>query len=75
MAFEFRYISLRRSIYTVIGLYSLMKMEVLGYMSKMSDDLLIESYLTAKQLKLSPEFLELLESEIARRSLSIQNVS
>ena len=75
MVFEFRYISLRRSTYTGIGLYSLMKMEVLGNMSKMSDDLLIESYLTAKKLKLSPEFLELLESEIARRSLSIQNVS
>jgi len=50
-----------------------MKMEVRGFMSKMSDDLLIESYLTAKQLDLNPEFLELLESEIARRSLSIQN--
>lgn len=42
-------------------------------MSKMSDDLLIESYLTAKKLKLNPDFLELLESEIARRCLSIQN--
>lgn len=44
-------------------------------MSKMSDDLLIESYLTAKKLELSPEFLELLESEISRRCLSIQHVS
>lgn len=50
-------------------------MEVLEFMSKMSDDLLIESYLTAKKLKLCPEFLELLESEIARRCLSIQSVS
>lgn len=50
-------------------------MEVLRFMSKMSDDLLIESYLTAKKLKLCPEFLELLETEIARRCLSIQNVS
>lgn len=44
-------------------------------MNKMSDDLLIESYLTAKKLQLNPEFLELLESEIARRSLSIQRAS
>ncbi len=44
-------------------------------MSKMSDDLLIESYLTAKKLKLNTDFLELLESEIARRCLSIQNAS
>lgn len=44
-------------------------------MSKMSDELLIESYLTAKKLKLNPDFLELLESEIARRCLSIQNAS
>ena len=46
-----------------------------GVMSKMSDELLIESYLTAKKLKLNPDFLELLESEIARRCLSIQNAS
>ena len=45
------------------------------FLSKMSDELLIESYLTAKRLELSPEFLELLESEIARRCLSIQNIS
>ncbi|MEK4484380.1 sporulation histidine kinase inhibitor Sda [Psychrobacillus sp. FSL H8-0484] len=38
-------------------------------MSKMSDELLIESYLTAKELKLCPDFLALLEKEILRRSL------
>lgn len=44
-------------------------------MNKMSDDLLIESYLTAKKLNLNPEFIELLKAEIARRSLTIQNAS
>lgn len=38
-------------------------------MSKMSDELLIESYLTAIELKLCPDFLALLENEILRRSL------
>jgi developmental checkpoint coupling sporulation initiation to replication initiation len=40
-------------------------------MARMSDDLLIESYVEAKRLGLSPEFIELLEKEIQRRSLSI----
>lgn len=40
-------------------------------MSKMSDELLIESYITAKELELCPDFLALLENEILRRSLTI----
>ncbi|WP_026693922.1 sporulation histidine kinase inhibitor Sda [Peribacillus kribbensis] len=39
-------------------------------MNKMSDDLLIESYFKARELKLSPEFIRLIESEINRRTLS-----
>lgn len=38
-------------------------------MRKLSDELLIESYFKAKDLKLSPEFIHLIESEIRRRSL------
>lgn len=41
-------------------------------MSKMSDDLLLESYFTAKELNLCPDFLALLESEIQRRSLQVE---
>jgi developmental checkpoint coupling sporulation initiation to replication initiation len=41
-------------------------------MSKMSDELLIESYVTAKELNLSPEFISLLEDEIHRRSLALE---
>ncbi|WP_391206926.1 sporulation histidine kinase inhibitor Sda [Psychrobacillus sp. L4] len=41
-------------------------------MSKMSDELLIESYVTAIELNLSPDFITLLEDEIHRRSLSIE---
>ncbi|TQR20303.1 sporulation histidine kinase inhibitor Sda [Psychrobacillus vulpis] len=41
-------------------------------MSKMSDELLIESYVAAKELKLSPDFISLLETEICRRSLVIE---
>lgn len=40
-------------------------------MARMADDLLIESYVEAKRLGLSPEFIELLEKEIQRRSLSM----
>jgi len=36
---------------------------------KLSDELLIESYYKARELKLSPEFIGLIESEIQRRSL------
>lgn len=39
-------------------------------MRKLSDELLIESYYKAKQLKLSLEFILLIEKEIHRRSLS-----
>ncbi|KYD10950.1 sporulation histidine kinase inhibitor Sda [Heyndrickxia sporothermodurans] len=39
-------------------------------MRKLSDELLIESYFKAKELKLSQDFIRLLESEIHRRSLS-----
>lgn len=45
----------------------------LTMMQKLTDDLLIESYHKAKQLKLSKEFICLIESEIHRRSLSISN--
>ena len=38
-------------------------------MSKMSSELLLESYYKAKELKLSPEFIHLLELEIQKRSL------
>lgn len=41
-------------------------------MSKMSDDLLLESYFTAKKLNLCPDFLDLLKSEIQRRSLQVE---
>ncbi|MGB3260214.1 sporulation histidine kinase inhibitor Sda [Paenisporosarcina sp.] len=40
-------------------------------MSKLSSELLIESYVKAKELKLCPEFIYLLETEIRRRSLRI----
>ncbi|MHA6258844.1 sporulation histidine kinase inhibitor Sda [Sporosarcina sp. CAU 1771] len=38
-------------------------------MKNMSDELLIESYLQAKDMKLNPHFIYLLETEIRRRSL------
>ncbi|MBM6619220.1 sporulation histidine kinase inhibitor Sda [Bacillus suaedaesalsae] len=37
-------------------------------MKKLSDELLIESYYKAIELKLSPEFIHLIEIEIKRRS-------
>ena len=40
-------------------------------MSKLSTQLLMESYIKAKDLKLCPDFICLLEKEIRRRSLSI----
>lgn len=40
-------------------------------MSKMSSELLIESYLKAKELNLCPEFISLLEAEIRKRSLTV----
>ena len=41
-------------------------------MRKLSDDLLIESYYKARELNLSKDFIRLIETEIHRRSLSIQ---
>jgi developmental checkpoint coupling sporulation initiation to replication initiation len=38
-------------------------------MRKLSDELLIESYYKARELKLSQDFILLIESEIHRRSL------
>ncbi|MGD6895213.1 sporulation histidine kinase inhibitor Sda [Bacillus infantis] len=39
-------------------------------MRKLSDELLIESYLKARELNLSPDFIRLIETEIHRRSLT-----
>lgn len=39
-------------------------------MRKLSDELLVESYQKARKLKLSPDFIRLIEIEIHRRSLS-----
>ncbi|NYF23764.1 sporulation histidine kinase inhibitor Sda [Sporosarcina sp. JAI121] len=38
-------------------------------MIKLPDDLLIESYFKAIDIKLNPHFIQLLEAEIRRRSL------
>lgn len=38
-------------------------------MKNLSDELLIESYYKAYELKLNPEFIRLIEQEIQRRSL------
>jgi developmental checkpoint coupling sporulation initiation to replication initiation len=38
-------------------------------MRNLSDELLIESYFKARELNLSPEFIDLIESEMHRRSL------
>ncbi|MEJ9229075.1 sporulation histidine kinase inhibitor Sda [Peribacillus butanolivorans] len=39
-------------------------------MQKLSDDLLLESYFKAQYLKLSIDFIRLIETEIHRRSLT-----
>lgn len=39
-------------------------------MKKLADDLLIESYFKAIELKLSKDFILLIETEIKRRSLT-----
>ncbi|WP_069716308.1 sporulation histidine kinase inhibitor Sda [Bacillus solimangrovi] len=39
-------------------------------MYKLSDDLLIESYMKAIELKLSPEFIHLIEQELVLRHLT-----
>jgi developmental checkpoint coupling sporulation initiation to replication initiation len=49
---------------------SIFKPEVESDMRKLSDELLIESYFKARELNLSSEFINLIESEIRRRSLS-----
>ncbi|MBN8208368.1 sporulation histidine kinase inhibitor Sda [Bacillus sp. NTK071] len=41
-------------------------------MEKLSDDLLIESFYKAKELKLSNDFIGLIQREIERRSLDKQ---
>lgn len=38
-------------------------------MIQLSNDLLIESYIKAKNIKLHPDFIEMLENEMRRRSL------
>lgn len=40
-------------------------------MQHLSDDLLLESYFKAKELKLSADFLLLIEQEINRRQLAV----
>lgn len=42
-------------------------------MRKLSDHLLLESYHKAKELKLNPEFIRLIEKELKRRAL-IHNI-
>jgi len=39
-------------------------------MEKLSDELLLESYHTANELNLSPDFISLIEKEIHRRHLT-----
>lgn len=39
-------------------------------MKKLSDELLVESYFKAKELKLNKDFIKLIETEIHRRALS-----
>lgn len=39
-------------------------------MEKLSDELLLESYFTARKLKLSKDFVKLIEKEIDKRSLA-----
>ncbi|WP_133581072.1 sporulation histidine kinase inhibitor Sda [Aureibacillus halotolerans] len=38
-------------------------------MKQLTDELLLESYFKASELKLNPEFIRLIEQEIRRRSL------
>jgi developmental checkpoint coupling sporulation initiation to replication initiation len=40
-------------------------------MRHLSDELLIESYYKAIELKLSPEFIRLIETELDRRALNL----
>ncbi|RBW70194.1 sporulation histidine kinase inhibitor Sda [Bacillus taeanensis] len=41
-------------------------------MRRLSDSMLIFSYKTAKELSLEPDFISLLEKEIKRRRLAVQ---
>lgn len=38
-------------------------------MERLSDELLLESYVKANELKLSPDFVSIIEEEIRRRNL------
>jgi len=40
-------------------------------MKSMSDEILIDSYLKARELNLNKDFLSLLEEEIERRNLTV----
>lgn len=40
-------------------------------MDSLSDKHLVEAYIKAKELKLDPRFIELLETELKRRSICI----
>ncbi|WP_313894839.1 sporulation histidine kinase inhibitor Sda [Psychrobacillus sp.] len=40
-------------------------------MNKLSDELLVDSFIAANKLNLSPDFIYLLESEILRRLLDL----
>lgn len=41
-------------------------------MENLSDDLLIETYFKAKELRLKKDFISLIEQEISRRSLAVE---
>ncbi|MFC3883002.1 sporulation histidine kinase inhibitor Sda [Bacillus songklensis] len=41
-------------------------------MQRLSDKLLMESYLKATELKLNPEFIQLIEKEMERRALKLE---
>ncbi len=38
-------------------------------MKKLSDDLLVEAYYKARELKLNPDFIRLIEKELQQRAL------
>ncbi|MFT8362063.1 MAG: sporulation histidine kinase inhibitor Sda [Sporolactobacillus sp.] len=42
-------------------------------MENIPDDLLIESYLKARQYKLNDEFIHLIEDEMRRRNLTVSH--
>lgn len=41
-------------------------------MKKLTDDLLIEAYYKARELKLNPDFIRLIEKELQRRALFLK---